>query len=504
MASKMEEILEQLQQINDDLNNSVKEINIKWRLIDGERVKKGDLAFDNATIASSKNLLEDIIEKDINGGSLKTESDLSSVKEKIDEVMKTLKNISTNELVSQKRVELLIKPIMDDVIPVQNDLTRKHDAIEEYKTKGYDVNDHIKYEQEKLEIIQKEREEIQELVDNAQDSRNIFGKEFDDYGEIIAREEIVQQMKSLCEEYIQLQEEYDNITDDARKEELYPEILEKIRKIGELEKKYRGNHVTDSDFPTTHQEMKQKGLSVIEKYENEIAKQKQEVADKFIEKVNNLTDSEKEKIRKFCNTFEVDKDELMNNGIEKAASILGDKLKNAYKQKFINKNKKQATENTIADLQKYDRAKALYEKSQAAKDEDYLNEKLAQKRVNEILNRKLAESNLIDPSKIKRKDLRRVLRNSVYNDMPFSGLLAFIFSFNRKSAMTKITNKYKVYASREYIQKVKGTLKKSFEKERSKRERFQKKYQEKGIEATLTNSAFDKKSVFEEIDQEER
>lgn len=506
MASKMEEILEQLQQINEDLNNSVKEVNVKWRMVDGERVKKGDLAFDNATIASSKNLLEDIIEKDINGGSLKTESDLNSVKEKIDEVMETLKQISSNKLVSEKRIELMIKPIIEDVVPVQGELTRKHDAIQEYKTKGYDANEHIAYEQTKLEELQKEREEIEELVDVAQDTRNIFSKEFDDYGEIIAREEIVQNMKSLCKEYLQLQEEYDNETDETKKDEIYKKILETLRKIGDLENEYRGNHVRDAEFPTTHEEMKEKGISVIEKYEKELADKKQEIANKFIGKMNNLSDEDKNKIQKFCDTFEVDKYNLINNGIENAAEILSGKLKESYKQKFVNINKKRAVEDTIASLQKYDRAEALWFKARDAKDEEFLNEDLAKKRVNEILDRKLTESNLslADPSHVKRRDLRKVLKNSVYIGMPFAGLLAFFSSFNKKKAMNKITDTYKIYASQEYINRVKSRLKKTFDAERSKREEFKKKYAEKGIEATLSDSTFDKNAAFEEIDKGER
>lgn len=506
MASKMEEILEQLQQINDDLSNSVKEINIKWRMVDGERVKKGELAFDNVTIASSKNLLEDIIEKDINAGSLKTEADLNSVKEKIDDVMETLKQISANELVSERRIELMIKPIIEEVVPVQNELTRKHEAIQEYKTKGYDVNDHIEYEQTKLEELQKEHDEIEEIVEIAQDTRNIFSKEFDEYGKIIEREEIVQKMKSLCQEYIQLQEEYDNEKDETKKEEIYKKILEDLREISNLESEYRGNHARDNDFPRTHEEMKARGINVIEKYEKDLENKKQEVANKFIEKVNNLSDEEKNKIQKFCDTFEVDKYNLINNGIENAADILSGKLKEAFTKKFVNINKKRAVEDTIASLQKYDRAEALWLKARDAKDEEFLNEDLAKKRVNEILNRKLTESNLslTDPSSIKRSALRKVLKNSVYIDRPFAGLLAFFSSFNKKKAMAKITDTYKIYASKEYINRVKSRLKKSFDAERNKREGFKKKYAEKGIEATLSNSTFDKNVVFEEIDKDER
>ena len=97
MASKMEEILEQLQQINEDLNNSVKEKNVKWRMVGGKRVKQGTPDIDQNALNDSKDFIEDIIKNDINAGTIKKEEDLTAIKEKIDEVMKTLNNLSANK-----------------------------------------------------------------------------------------------------------------------------------------------------------------------------------------------------------------------------------------------------------------------------------------------------------------------------------------------------------------------------------------------------------------------
>lgn len=505
MASKMEEILEQLQQINEDLNNSVKEKNVKWRMVGGKRVKQGTPDIDQNALNDSKDFIEDIIKNDINGGAIKKEEDLTAIKEKIDEVMKTLNNLSANKknLMTKAQVDALIKPILDSVKPVQESLTKKHEAINEYKTKGYDVNEHVAYEQAKLAKLEKIGKRDEAFLDSVYDSEAIFDDEFEDYKLVSEKENCLNEIKGLYVEFEKLENDLKTAPDD-KKEEISAKIAEKVDEIGKKERYYSNNYDKDAKFPANRDEMKKNGLKNVTDMAKDVADKKKEVSDKFDDKLSKLSPDDQKKLTDFCNTFGVKTDDVLKGDIGTVYKILNGKEKEVFNRKMLNEKRKQAVQNTIDGLGKLEKTKTNYENIQKAKDEDILSNDVAKNKINEMVEQKLTSANLINPDQLKRKDLRKALKTSVYKGKRFAGIRSFIGSISKKRAMNKITNNYRNTSSKEYLKNVKENLKNQYQYEQTRREHFRDKYAAKGIEQAINNNTPDKTDIFEELDKDER
>ena len=108
----------------------------------------------------------------------------------------------------------------------------------------------------------------------------------------------------------------------------------------------------------------------------------------------------------------------------------------------------------------------------------------------------------METSKIKRKDLRKALKSSIYSGKRFAGIRSFFGSIRKKKALDKVETSYRQTASKEYIKNVRQTVEKEYNEEMDKKKNFSEKYKVIGVEKILSGKTINKSVTFEELDEE--
>lgn len=505
MASKMEEILEQLQQVNNDLEQSIKEKNVRWRVVNGNRVKKGTIVIDDNQIQEAKDLLDNIIKDDINGRFIKTEEQLSKIKENIEKIYKTLENMKENdELKKDKNKEALVQGILKMVKPVQTDLTKKKKAIEEYVNKEYDINEHIMYEEKQIDRLEKSNAAINEKFGILGMVENLFEEEFNSYNNISEKEEKIQEIVDLYKELKELNDNVKKEKDIDKKAKLTEEIRVKRTKIIKAQEQYKIKFADSVDFPKDDDEMDNKGLRKVNAISKKIDGEKKKVRREFFEKMRNISSEEVKLLEEFCAKFKVDKSDIIGRtNIELVYKTLSGKGEELLNKKMLNEQKIVKRKQTMEIIKKIDKAKTKFDIIKNEKDEDILKQDRAIIEVKKAVNNELEKFNLLmETSKIKRKDLRKALKSSVYKGKRFASICSFFASIRKKKALSKVENSYRQTASKKYIKNVRESVEKEYNEEMDKKKNFAEKYKVIGIEKTLSGKTSSKAATFEELDEE--
>lgn len=510
MASKMEEILEQLEQVDKDLGESITVKSAKWIIENGKRVKKSETTMEHEQVEDAKAFIDSIIKEDINGNTIKTEEDLNKVKESIDKIFKTLENMSKNEELEKDLNEKLKdgrtkKDILESVVamvkPVQDDLTKKQKAIEEYAIKGYDVNEHILYEQTKLKQLQNSDKRIDDNLDTVYKASSIFEDEFDKYNNIIKKEEKINELEKLYTELKQLKDSAKKETDTDKQAEILKKVQVKRLEIEKIQDEYKDNIDNDVEFPKNPSEIDKDGLNKISDLAKKIADEKDQTETKFKNKMKNLSPTDKTALKDFCDNFGIKETDLIGKeNIVDVHKILSDKEKELTNKKLLNGKKIQTRQQTIDSFEKLEKVKLEHETLENESDENILKQNTAIKNVQKSVDEELTKSNLMDPSNIKRKDLRNALKTSVYQGKKFAGIRSFVLSISKKRALNIITETYRKKASKEYVDYVRTTKKKEYENEVGKRKTFAEQYKVIGIENTI-NGRNNKTETFDRLDE---
>ena len=203
----------------------------EWELDDaGNLVKKADHEFNDRKIDATIKGFENVINqmKTQANSPLKSKKDIQDLIDSIEKLQKDIKDKLGNEKVSKDSTATAtaIKQKLDnfmknDVKKIVDELTDKKKAIEQYVTSKYDINDHLKYEQDKIDEVKESKEKNLNRNEKIKKFEDKFGYIFEDYKFTNANLKQITNIQKLAKE------------------------MEKINKDLEVEKKKTSNQDQD-------------------------------------------------------------------------------------------------------------------------------------------------------------------------------------------------------------------------------------------------------------------
>lgn len=520
MDSKMKEILKQLEQANGDLTKGLE--NKGQRTIIDASGKKQKITVEEVhdkKIEEAKKLVDYTIDNDIIGDkSIKSETDLKEVKNRIDKLIPVLENMDKSKMLadaSHAAAKKQVEDLLDKVKTYQKQLVDKQKAIETYKSKGYQEKDHLLYENMRKDNLTKENERIDKKLAVEAELEDIFDDEFKEYSKTKEQLTLIDKLKRLNDELANKKKEIKNEKDSSKVAGLIQEKSNILLEFNKTRKKYTYKY-GDIDIPDTEDKLEKEGTKKIDSLRNDIAKQETSVLGAYKVKMESIVDTSTtpptiknpilaKKIQDFCMEYGIEESKILGNGdISEVINITMNEKNKLMNKKFVNEQTKQEIDDTISKLGELNKIKQEFEDIDKQDDKDILQTTMAKNKVDADVQKQLSDSKLANIDDIKRKDLRIALKNTIYKGKRFAAARAAVASIFKKRATKKVREHYKQSASDEYVKKARENAKKKYDDEQNKHAKWADQYKVKATEHILNNNTIDHSKIYEEMDKEER
>ena len=522
MASQMKEILEQLQQVNGDFGKAIENKGKRTKIVGGKKVTDTIENVKEKEIEEAKNLADYLIDTDLKtNGSIKSEADLKNVKAEIDKLLATLEKMGKSKTLgdgSHDTAKQQVEEVLNKVKAYQKELTDKDKAIQTYKTKGYDVEEHKRYEERKKGDKEREIERLNKIIDIEKDYEEIFEKEFEEYTKSEEQYRTATELKNLSEELAKVKNELKNEKDQTKVAELLKNKQEILKQFNDTRKDYI-DKFGDTDIPDTEEKIEKEGKKKADALINDSVYKGIAVKKAFEAKMGSIVDTSVTphqiknqflagKIQAFCAAYGIEESTILGNmNIKQVAETTMNARNDLENQRLVTVNEIKEIENTINKLGELDKAKQNYDVIGQKTDAELLETPTAKKNVKNKVETEFSNANLpaeIDDYKTAdRKYLRKALKETVYKGKRGAGLRAWFASRNRKYGLKKVQEEYRKNASKEYIDEIRKAVEDKYNAAKNDRDAFKARYEQKGIEQVISGNG-SKTQVYDELDREGR
>lgn len=524
MALSMEVILSDLKQANEQLENAVKIGKVRIINVNGSKQRTQDVSINKKDIEEAKDLIDYIIETEITAEQgMKTEKDLSDIKEEIDKLLETLQKVQKEKELQDAKYAAEKQSIEDTLTKVkgfQGDLVDKQKAIDEYSSRGYNIQEHLEYEENKKKRLERELDDVSLSLNAESKYEELFKDEFDKYVEASEKMNKIAEIEVVCDEFIQLKADYDAENDDNKKKEIEDRCKEAWNKYAKLRSDYIDEYGDkDVDLPKTGEALVKDGKTNIDKAKNELSKQKLDVSNDFKSKIDDIYDLSKrpivvknqtahDRIKAFCDAVGINCLDVINNDLETVIKIKEEQIEKCNTSMVEKIKQITAIRETVKKLKVVENAEKDFNEINDKSDEELKSSRAGLLFADEYLQDQMRQKGLLASNV---KDIKKKSLVSTWASINGYGTVRRFFMrinpFNRNSLYGKIYNHYKDIGANKYVEKTKSEALDKYNKEKEKKEKFAEQYKAKGKEDVLkgkNDRANRDARFYEEFDNMER